>query len=98
MRLPVYGRYIPSFRPRASQRSSTVLRAEGGGNGLLRVPGVLDENELVLAMIASHRVSGQPGYFFDMESNGYLAISLLPEPDEFERNVRAVLAAVNGML
>ena len=76
----------------------SVLRAEGGWNVLLRVPGVLDENELVLSMIASHRVSGQPGYFFDMESNGYLAISLLPEPDEFERNVRAVLAAVNGML
>ena len=57
----------------------SVLRAEGGWNVLLRVPSVLDENELVLSMIEKHGISGQPGYFFDMTSNGYLAISLLPE-------------------
>ncbi|MBT1162912.1 MULTISPECIES: pyridoxal phosphate-dependent aminotransferase [Bifidobacterium] len=76
----------------------SVLRAEGGWNVLLRVPSVIDENELVLAMIERHSVSGQPGYFFDMTSNGYLAISLLPEPEEFERNVRVVLDTVNGLL
>lgn len=69
----------------------SVLRAEGGWNVLLRVPSVIDENELVLRLIADCRITGQPGYFFDMTSNGYLAISLLPEPAEFERNVRAVL-------
>ncbi|WP_420838606.1 pyridoxal phosphate-dependent aminotransferase [Bifidobacterium amazonense] len=76
----------------------SVLRAEGGWNVLLRVPSVIDENELVLAMIERHGLSGQPGYFFDMTSNGYLAISLLPEPAEFERNVRAVLDTVNGLV
>ncbi|MBW3091711.1 pyridoxal phosphate-dependent aminotransferase [Bifidobacterium sp. 82T10] len=76
----------------------SVLRAEGGWNVLLRVPSVIDENELVLAMIERHGLSGQPGYFFDMASNGYLAISLLPEPAEFERNVRAVLDTVNGLV
>ncbi|WP_125968443.1 pyridoxal phosphate-dependent aminotransferase [Bifidobacterium samirii] len=75
-----------------------VLRAEGGWNVLLRVPGVIDENELVLALIERHGLSGQPGYFFDMTSNGYLAISLLPEPAEFERNVRAVLDTVAALL
>lgn len=76
----------------------SVLRAEGGWNVLLRVPAVLDENELVLAMIKRHRLTGQPGYFFDMESNGYVAISLLPEPAEFERNVKTVLATVAELL
>lgn len=76
----------------------SVLRAEGGWNVLLRVPSVIDENELVLAMIDRYGISGQPGYFFDMTSNGYLAISLLPEPDEFERNVRAVLDTVDALL
>ncbi|RSX53183.1 aminotransferase [Bifidobacterium goeldii] len=76
----------------------SVLRAEGGWNVLLRVPSVIDENELVLAMIKRHGVSGQPGYFFDMTSNGYLAISLLPEPDEFERNVRVVLDTVAALI
>ena len=76
----------------------SVLRAEGGWNGLLRVPSVLDENELVLSMIEKHGISGQPGYFFDMTSNGYLAISLLPEPDEFRHNVQTVLDTVNTMI
>ena len=76
----------------------SVLRAEGGWNVLLRVPGVIDENELVLHMIDAHGVSGQPGYFFDMTSNGYLAISLLPEPDEFRHNVQTVLDTVNTMI
>ena len=76
----------------------SVLRAEGGWNVLLRVPSVLDENELVLDMIERHGISGQPGYFFDMTSNGYLAISLLPESDEFRHNVQVVLDTVNTMI
>ena len=76
----------------------SVLRAEGGWNVLLRVPSVLDENELVLSMIEKHGISGQPGYFFDMTSNGYLAISLLPEPDEFRHNVQTVLDTVITMI
>lgn len=76
----------------------SVLRAEGGWNVLLRVPSVIDENELVLRLIADHRLSGQPGYFFDMTSNGYLAVSLLPEPETFERGIRAVLDTVAALL
>ena len=75
-----------------------VLRPEGGWNVLLRVPSVLDENELVLKLIADHRLTGQPGYFFDMTSNGYLAVSLLPEPEEFARGITAVLDTVRAML
>ena len=76
----------------------SVLRAEGGWNVLLRFPSVIDENELVLRLIRDHNLTGQPGYFFDMASNGYLAISLLPEPPAFEANVRAVLTTVASFL
>lgn len=76
----------------------SVLRAEGGWNVLLRVPSVIDENEMVLRLIDEHQLTGQPGYFFDMTSNGYLAVSLLPEPDEFERGIRAVLNTVAALL
>ena len=40
----------------------------------------------------------QPGYFFDMTSNGYLAISLLPEPDDFRHNVHVVIDTVNELI
>ncbi|MDR4185546.1 pyridoxal phosphate-dependent aminotransferase, partial [Bacillus subtilis] len=48
----------------------------------------------VLRLIDDFGLTGQPGYFFDMVHNGYLALSLLPEPSDFERNVRAILTAV----
>ena len=75
-----------------------VLRAEGGWNVLLRVPSVIDENEMVLKLIAEHGLTGQPGYFFDMTSNGYLAVSLLPEPEVFRQGICAVLATVEALL
>lgn len=71
-----------------------VLRAEGGWNVLLRFPATIDENDLVTMLVERHGATGQPGYFFDMDSNGYLALSLLPEADEFRDNVRIVLDGV----
>lgn len=76
----------------------SVLRAEGGWNVLLRFPSVIDENALVLRLIHDFNLTGQPGYYFDMAENGYLAVSLLPEPEVFERNIRAILAAVSREL
>ncbi|WEV70004.1 pyridoxal phosphate-dependent aminotransferase [Bifidobacterium sp. ESL0775] len=73
----------------------SVLRVEGGWNVLLRFPSVVDENALVLRLVRDFNLTGQPGYYFDMTENGYLAVSLLPEPEVFERNIRAVLAAVS---
>ncbi|WEV66712.1 pyridoxal phosphate-dependent aminotransferase [Bifidobacterium sp. ESL0769] len=76
----------------------SVLRAEGGWNVLLRFPSVIDENALVLRLIHDFNLTGQPGYYFDMTENGYLAVSLLPEPDVFEWNIKAVLTAVSREL
>ena len=75
-----------------------VLRAEGGWNVLVRFPSSIDESELVLSLIRGHHATAQPGFFFDMTANGYLAVSLLPEPDVFEAGVRAILATVREAL
>ena len=53
---------------------------------------------MVLRMIRDHKLTGQPGYFFDMTANGYLAVSLLPQPDQFARNIAAVLDTVAVMI
>ena len=72
----------------------SLLRPEGGWNVLLRFPQVIDEEELILRLIGSYGLTGQPGYFFDMPGNGYLALSLLPETLEFRRNVNSVVSAI----
>lgn len=76
----------------------SLLRAEGGWNVLLRFPAVIDENDLIMHLINQYSYTGQPGYFFDMVSNGYLALSLLPRPDEFGRGVDILLQAVRELL
>ena len=88
------------LRQALSQKDSCVslLRPEGGWNVLLRFPQVIDEEELILRLIRSYGLTGQPGYFFDMPGNGYLALSLLPKSLEFRRNVDSVVSAIEKML
>ena len=88
------------LRQTLDQKGSCVslLRPEGGWNVLLRFPQVIDEEELILLLIGSYGLTGQPGYFFDMPGNGYLALSLLPESLRFRRNVDAVVSAVEKIL
>lgn len=76
----------------------SLLRPEAGWNVLLRFPAVIDEDELILHLIRSYGLTGQPGYFFDMPSNGYLALSLLPRAAEFQRNIQAVSSAISELL
>lgn len=76
----------------------SLLHPEGGWNVLLRFPSVIDENELVETLIREHHVTAQPGYFFDMASNGYVAVSLLPEPEDFKRGITVLLDTVDTLL
>ncbi|MCI1983232.1 MAG: pyridoxal phosphate-dependent aminotransferase [Bifidobacteriaceae bacterium] len=76
----------------------SLLQPEGGWNVLLRFPSVIDENELVGALIRDHATTAQPGYFFDMVSNGYVAVSLLPEPEEFRGGITTLLETVDALL
>jgi aspartate/methionine/tyrosine aminotransferase len=82
----------------ASSGVVSLLQPEGGWNVLLRFPSVIDESELVDTLIREHATTAQPGYFFDMVSNGYVAVSLLPEPEEFRAGIATLLDAVDEFL
>lgn len=75
-----------------------LLRAEAGWNVLLQFPSSIDENELALRMLEQEHMLIQPGYFFDMTSNGFVAVSLLPEPDEFVHGIDCLLRTIDDML
>ena len=64
-----------------------VLRGEGGWTALLEYPRHRDEEATVLGILESEHVLVQPGYFFDMERDGYLAISLILEPARFDEAI-----------
>jgi aspartate/methionine/tyrosine aminotransferase len=63
----------------------------GGWGALIRRPDVEDDEACATRLLADHRVLAYPGSFFDIQKNGYLAISLLPEPSAFRAAARALV-------
>lgn len=76
---------------------TTVYPPEGGWNVRLRFPDVIDEEELVLTLIRDAGITVQPGYFFDMRVPGFVSLSLLLEPEAFEKAARAILTTINEL-
>jgi aspartate/methionine/tyrosine aminotransferase len=68
----------------------TVLPAGGGWSLVVRFPRVKSEEELVLELLERHGVAVHPGYFFDFPTEGYLVVSLLPEPATFASGFKLV--------
>ena len=88
--------FIKALRERLSLNLSTaraifagndspfrVLRCDGGWTALLEYPRYATEEETVLGLLRDEHIAVQPGYFFDLERDGYLALSLILEPDVF---------------
>lgn len=69
----------------------TVPPVGGGWSAMVRVPAVLDEEELALGLLERHSVAVHPGYFFDFAGPGWLVVSLLPEPHTFSAGAAALL-------
>lgn len=68
-----------------------VLRAEGGWYGVLQVPSLGSEEELVLDLLETDGVLTHPGYFFDFARESYLIVSLLVRESELVEGLFRVL-------
>jgi alanine-synthesizing transaminase len=75
-----------------------LLPAEAGWSAVLRVAGEGDEEALVLALFERTGVLVQPGFVFELGSEGetcaHLVLSLLLEPRDFARGLDALLGFV----
>jgi alanine-synthesizing transaminase len=65
---------------------------EAGWSATLRVPSYRSEEALVIELLTADHVLVHPGYFFDFEREAFVVISLLVEPDTFDRGIARVLA------
>ena len=70
------------------------LPADGGWYAILDVPRTRDEDAWVSILIGEEAVVVHPGYFFDMEHEGSLVVSLLPEPVAFREGIERLLRRV----
>lgn len=71
-----------------------MLAVEGGWYGTLQVPRTRREEEWALELLRLDDVLVQPGFFYDFESEAFLVLSLLTEPETFREGCRRVLEAV----
>ena len=74
----------------AGTPSCRVLPSEGGWYGVLQVPSLEPEEDLVLRLLADG-VLTHPGYFFDFPRESFLVVSLLPPEAPFADGVSRVL-------
>ncbi|MFB6263924.1 MAG: pyridoxal phosphate-dependent aminotransferase, partial [Bradymonadaceae bacterium] len=99
-----------SLRERLSTNLQTVARlaedcppctrypVDAGWYQPLRFPALLDERELVLDLLAERATAVEPGFLFEFDADSHIVISLLPEPDRFERGLRRVFEHVAEQL
>jgi alanine-synthesizing transaminase len=71
--------------------SCEAFRADGGWYGVLRVPSLMPEDDLVLALLTEDGVLAHPGYFFDFPAESFLILSLLTPEDAFDEGLSRIL-------
>ncbi|HET7436262.1 MAG TPA: pyridoxal phosphate-dependent aminotransferase [Thermoanaerobaculia bacterium] len=73
--------------------AARVLPVEGGWSAVIRVPRVMSDEELALALL-DRGVVIHPGYFFDFDSEGYIVVSLLTPADVFAEGTQRIAAMI----
>jgi len=81
----------------AADSPCRMLAVEGGWYATLQVPRIRREEEWALELLAEDNVLAQPGFFYDFESEAFLVLSLLTEPEIFQEGCRRLLARVDGV-
>lgn len=67
------------------------LPVEGGWYALVEIPRTRSDDEWVMALVEREEIVVQPGYFYDLEADGVMVVSLLLEPSVFAEAIgRAV--------
>lgn len=74
----------------------SLLPPEGGWSAVLRVPATQSEEALVLRLLNEAHVVVHPGFFFDFADEAFVVVSLLPEPQVFERAIHRLLPIAGG--
>src|SRR4029078_4374181 len=74
----------------------TLLEPDAGWSVVLKVPGKIGEEALVLRLLEDAHVIVHPGYFFDFPREAFLVVSLLPEPETFGAAFDRIIETLNA--
>ena len=82
-------------REKLKGSAANILAVEGGWCATLQVPRVRKEEEWALELLGEDNVLVQPGFFYDFESEAFLVLSLLTEPETFREGCGRLFARVD---
>ena len=71
------------------------LHLDGGWSAILRLPRVMTEEDWVRGLLQEQDTIAQPGYFFDMESEAYMVLSLITPIDQFRAGIERICCHVS---
>jgi len=81
----------------ATAPACRALVSEGGWSGVLQVPTLGSEEDLVLGLVDADGILVHPGYFFDFPRESFLVVSLLTPERVFEQALATVIGRFAGM-
>jgi aspartate/methionine/tyrosine aminotransferase len=82
-------------RKLAKQQTCQRLEIEGGWYAVLRVPAIQSDEDLAIEILQKTSVLIHPGHFYDFPNDGYLVLSLITPPKDFEEGSRRLLEWLN---
>lgn len=74
-----------------AQTAFKVLSLEGGWYGILQLPEGLSEEQFTEQLLRAQYTFAHPGYFFDLEGEGHIVVSLLTRKDVFLEGIKRIL-------
>jgi alanine-synthesizing transaminase len=78
-------------RQLATQNTCRRLDLEAGWYAVVRVPATQSDEDLAIEIIRQASVLVHPGHFYDFASDGYLILSLITPPLDFQEGGRRLL-------
>lgn len=91
----IKARIVENYRVLCAQAAAVpscrVLKSDGGWYGVLHVPAIQPEDDLVVSLLTGEGVLVHPGFFFDFPREAFAVVSLLPPADVFADAVARVL-------
>ena len=70
------------------------LHTEGGWSAIIRLPQTATEDVWVARLLEEQAVIVQPGYFYDMDSEPFVVVSLITPPEAFDLGIRRLRSAI----
>ena len=88
-------RNLAALRAILENSPAHCLHVEGGWSAIVQLPRTSTEEIWITRLLEEQSVIVQPGYFFDMDSEAYLVLSLLTPPETFDEGVRRLSQLVD---